>query len=73
MARAKVVREKIHFIVDIYDRDMQREMPIETWAVTPKKAVSNGWHQLMKLEKYTGVVGIFRKMYGERYVLTVRK
>jgi hypothetical protein len=73
MARAKVVREKIHFIVNIYDRDMQREMPIETWAVTPKKAVANGWHQLMKIEGFTGSYGVFWKMYGERYVLTVRK
>jgi hypothetical protein len=73
MARAKVVREKTHFIVNIYDRDMQREMDIETWAVSPRKAIANGWFRLMKLEKYTGAVGVFRKMYGERYVLTVRK
>jgi hypothetical protein len=73
MARAPVSHDKLHFTVNIYDRDTQREMDIETWAVSPRKAIANGWFRLMKLEKYTGAVGVFRKMYGERYQITARE
>ena len=33
--------EKRPFIVNIHDRYMQREMDIETWAVSERKAVAN--------------------------------
>lgn len=65
--------EKRPFLVNIYDRDMQREMDIETWAVSHRKAEANAWFRLMKLEGFTGAVGVFRKRYGERYVIRVRE
>lgn len=65
--------DKRPFIVNIYDRDMQREMDIETWAVSPRKAVANGWFRLMAMEDFTGAVGVFKARYGERYVLKARE
>jgi hypothetical protein len=59
--------EKRPFIVNIYDRDMQREMDLETWAVSPRKAEANAWFRLMEMEDFTGSVGVFRARYGERY------
>ena len=73
MARALASHDKRAFIVNIYDRDMQREMDIETSAVSPRKAVANGWFRLMALEDFTGAVGVFRSRYGERYVLKARE
>ena len=64
--------DKRPFIVNILDRDKRMEMDIETWAVSPRKAEANGWFRLMKLEQYTGAVGVFRKKYGERYVIKAR-
>ena len=61
--------DKRPFIVNILDRDKRMEMDIETWAVSPRKAEANGWFRLMKLEQYTGAVGVFRKKYGERYAI----
>lgn len=72
IARNQPKHDKRPFIVNIYDRDMQREMDIETFAVSPRKAVANGWFRLMKIEDFTGAVGVFKARYGERYRITAR-
>lgn len=65
--------DKRPFIVNILDRDMQREIDIETWAVSPRKAEANAWFRLMTMEEFTGAVGVFRKRYAERYVIRARE
>jgi hypothetical protein len=64
--------EKRLFTVNIYDRDMQQNMDVKTWAVSPRKAESNAWFSLMKIEDFTGPVAIFRLRNRERYRIQAR-
>jgi hypothetical protein len=55
----------------LYDRDTQRECVIETAAVSERKAVSNGWFRLARMEG--GLSGpLFRSKNKDRYVVEAR-
>lgn len=58
--------------VNIYDRDMQREMDIETYASSEGRAIQNGWFRLMRMLDAATNVGIFRSQNRNRYVITAR-
>lgn len=58
--------------VNIYDRDMQREMDIETYASSEGRAIQNGWFRLMRMLDVATNVGIFRSQNRDRYVITAR-
>lgn len=58
--------------VNIYDRYMQREMDIETYASSDGRAIQNGWFRLMRMLDVATNVGIFRSQNRDRYVITAR-